>query len=93
MVEVISLSRAFEITGANTITVITARVSTQLVFGVAGCWDESELDHVRSRFLLGACADEGVEDDLSIVVLDGVCFACSRLQNHDMFGVGCCGTL
>ena len=37
MVEVISLSRAFEITSGNTITVITARVSTPLVFGVAGC--------------------------------------------------------
>ena len=49
MVEVISLPGAFEITAGNTITVITARVSTPLVFGVAGYWDESELDHVRSR--------------------------------------------
>ena len=53
MVEVISLSGAFEITAGNTITVITARVRILLVFGVVGYWDESELDHVRSRFQSG----------------------------------------
>ena len=53
MVEVISLSGEFEITAGNTITVITARVSIPLVFGVAGYWDESKLDHMRSRFQSG----------------------------------------